>query len=84
MYGFFNIEKSNMSLNTTFTEQSHVLQRFYDLIENKRNEFRKIINILVHIQLVENSMYVFFPIVIFIKYSADLNSDLGRFTNIFS
>lgn len=44
MYDFFNIEESNMSLNTTFTEQSHVLQRFYDSIENKRNEFRKIIN----------------------------------------
>ena len=40
MYDFFNIFESNMSLNTMFTEQSHVLQRFYDAFETTKKDFR--------------------------------------------
>lgn len=40
MYDFFNIFETEMSLNTMFTEITHVLQRFYDAIETRRESFR--------------------------------------------
>ncbi len=44
MYDFFNIFESNMSLNTMFAEHTHVIQRFYDMVEEKRENFRNKIN----------------------------------------